>query len=318
MMTSLTPRVLVYTDNVEAHAAIRARFPRVALTLTDSEKTYADRAQEAEIVFVARKYDPQPLKKAHNLRWLHLGGTGINPLLPLNQWPADLLLTHTPGLNAAMIADYVQSAFSILVWNVPNLLENQRARRWEKWGVERLEGKTVLLLGLGAIGQEIVRRARAARMRIIAVRRNPVPQKGIARVNGPDSLHELLPEADFVVLALPLTPETRHLIGQRELSLMRQDAYLVNVSRGPIVDQSALVRVLTSRQIAGAMLDVFEKEPLSAHSPLWQLPNVIVTPHIASWSADYRRRAAELFCDNLSRYLSGQPLLHQVDRDRGY
>lgn len=313
-----TRLVLIYTDDVQAHESLVSRFPDIPIEITDSDETYAHVAKEAEVIFVARKYDVAPLRKARNLRWLHLGGTGINPLLPLSQWPIELLMSHTPGLNAAMIADYVQAAFAMLAWNLPRYIQNQQARRWQKWGAERLEGKTVLILGLGAIGTEIVRRANAAGMKVIAIRRRPVEQDGVKHVATPDKLKEMLPQADFVVLALPLTTETHHLIDSGTLSVMRRDAYLINVSRGAIVDEHALASGLVDGQIAGAMLDVFEEEPLSPQSPLWQLPNAIITPHIASWSADYRVRAAAIFAENLERFLAGQAPQYQIDRSREY
>jgi phosphoglycerate dehydrogenase-like enzyme len=141
---------------------------------------------------------------------------------------------------------------------------------------------------------------------------------GVERMFGPDLLHEALAAGDFVVLAVPLTHDTRGLIGPRELEAMKRSAFLINVSRGKVVQEAALVLALKAGQIAGAALDVFEEEPLSPESELWNMENAILSPHVSSWSTDYRPRAAAIFTENVERYLAGQPLLHRIDRARGY
>jgi phosphoglycerate dehydrogenase-like enzyme len=310
--------ILIYTDTIQAHATIPERFPQVAVHVTDRADEFEAAVPDAEVIFIARKYAREQLAGYRRLRWLHLGGTGINPLLPLSEWPPEILLTHTPGLNAPMIADYVQAIIAMLAWNFPRFYENQRKHLWQKWGVERLEGKTVALVGLGNIGRAVVPRARAAGMRVVAIKRSPTPMEGVERVVAPEQLHAVLSQADFVVLALPLTQETRGLMDEAALRAMRQSAFLINVSRGAIVDETALIAALQQGQIAGAALDVFEQEPLPPESPLWDAPNVILTPHVSSWSEDYRARAAEVFCQNLERYLNGQPLLNPIVRSREY
>ncbi|HBY99277.1 MAG TPA: D-2-hydroxyacid dehydrogenase [Chloroflexi bacterium] len=316
----MTSRVTaaVYTDTVTTLSILPDRFPQVDFTITDQAETFAAAARDAEILYIGRKYDRALLASARRLKWLHLGGTGINPLLPLSDFAPETILTHSPGLNAAMIADHILCAIAMLVWDFPHILRNQMQRRWERWGVERLEGKTLLLVGLGSIGRAVAHRAGAAGMRVVGVKRVPGPLAGVERVVGPDQLHGVLPEADFVVLAVPLTPETNKLIAAAALQRMKATAYLVNVSRGAVVDEAALVAALHAGQIAGAALDVFEQEPLPPESELWGFENVIITPHIASWSSDYRARALELFCQNLECYLAGRPMAHLIDRQRAY
>jgi phosphoglycerate dehydrogenase-like enzyme len=311
-------KVVIYTDNVQAHAFIPRRFPQVELNITDVAHAAREAARTTDVLFLARKYERDIVFQARHLRWLHLGGTGIDRLLPLSDLDPDVTISHTPGLNAEMIADYVMCVTSMLAWDFPRLIRNQLHGQWERWPVDRLEDRTLVVIGLGNIGRAVVRRAQAAGMHIIGVKRTPEPVSGVQRVVGPTELHSVLSVGDFVVLAVPLTPETAGMIGALELQAMQQTAYLINVGRGPVVQQEALVAALRQQDIAGAALDVFEQEPLPADSELWSLDNAIISPHMSSWSGDYRARAAELFCVNLERYLSGMPLLHVVNRSQGY
>jgi len=174
---------------------------------------------------------------------------------------------------------------------------------------------------LGAVGQEIARLCKAFGMRVIGIRRSDgaaSPCPDVDRVYPREQLPELLAESDFVVLALPLTKETQGMIGEKELRVMKPTAFLINVARGAIVDEEALVRALTEKWIAGAGLDVFTREPLPPESPLYAMDNVIFSPHISGDIPDYESRAVEVFCENLRRYLAGEPFLHEVDREKGY
>jgi phosphoglycerate dehydrogenase-like enzyme len=255
---------------------------------------------------------------SQHLKWLHLGGTGIDRLRPLKDFGTEVVITHTPGINAEMMADYVCCVILMLVWDFPRLIRNQVGHRWERWMVDRVGGKTLALIGLGNIGQVVARRAKGMGMRVIGIKRSPAPVPAVERVEGPDRLYQILGEAHFVVMAVPLTGETCGMIGSKELQAMKETAYLINVCRGAVVQEQALVAALKEGGIAGAALDVFENEPLPASCELWDLENVIISPHISSRSPDYRARAAEVFCANLERYLMHQPLLHAIDRSREY
>jgi len=314
------PGLAIYTDDVgaQAFAFIPSRFPQVEVRITQTAKGLVEAAQEAEIVCMARRYTRSMVLGARHLKWLHLGGTGIDRLLPLSDFDPEIIITHTPGLNAELIADYVICVILMLVWDFPRLIQNQLERRWERWSVERLEDKTLALIGLGNIGRAVALRATAMGMRVIGVKRSPSSVPGVGRVVGPNQVHEILCEADFVVLAVPLTGETRGMIGAKEFHAMKETAYLINVGRGAVVREQALIVALKEGDLAGAALDVFENEPLPPDSELWRLENAIISPHISASSKDYRARVARVFCLNLERYLSHQPLLDIIDRSREY
>ena len=313
-------KLVIYAEEEDAsvYTAVASPYSQVETRIENSTEGFIQAVQDADIACMARKYDKRWILGATQLKWLHVGGTGIDRLLPLDDLKPDLVISNTPGLNAEMMADYVLCTLLMLTWNFPRLWRNQMAGKWERWGVERVEGKVLVLVGVGNIGRAITRRAGLLALRVIGVKRSPQPVPGVERVVGIDQLHPVLREADYVVLAVPLTNDTRGLIGRRELEAMKASACLINISRGSIVQEQALIAALKAGDIAGAALDVFETEPLAPESELWKLENVILTPHLSSWSKDYRMRAADIFGVNLDRYLSGQPLAHVIDREKDY
>jgi phosphoglycerate dehydrogenase-like enzyme len=195
-------------------------------------------------------------------------------------------------------------------------------RKWADWGEFRLDeltDRTLGIVGLGGIGSEVAARAKAFGMRVIATRQRPeMPAENADEVRAADELAWLLRESDFVALCAALTPATRHLIGAEQLRQMRSTAYLINIGRGSLIDESALVTAVQEGVIAGAGLDVFEEEPLPAESPLWDMPNVTITPHEAGSSPRSHERFMALFCENLRRYVAREPLLNVVDKTAGY
>jgi phosphoglycerate dehydrogenase-like enzyme len=277
------------------------------------------------------------LEIAPGLRWLQLHSAGINHILDHPIMHRDVAITTVSGIHATPIAEYVFASLLAHRWRVPTWTECQREARWPsgRWGLyarPELRDSTLGIVGYGSIGREVGRLGRAFGMRVLALRRSRGKAKeGYASEhmgNGedaiperffvPEELHEMLAECDYVVVALPLTLETKHLIGEAELRAMKPSAYLVNIARGAIVDEAALVRALGEGWIAGAGLDVFEREPLPDDNPLWSMDNVLISPHVAGFTPRYDERAAALFAENLERYLSGKPLLNLVDKTRGY
>lgn len=262
----------------------------------------------------------EAMNRATNLRWIQTAGAGIDRID--KDAHRHLTLTNASGVAAVPIAEYVIGVIIMFAKCIPVLMRRQFARTWDRRieGVE-IEGKTCGIVGMGAIGAETARRARALGMRVIATRRS------VTERTADEFAHELLPasdlpyllaESDYLVITAPLTPETRGLIGGKELRMMKRGAVLINIGRGAVIDESALITALRDGVIAGAGLDVFEKEPLPADSPLWEMENVVITPHSSSGSERYAQRTAEIISDNLRRYLDGKPLRNIVDLDLGY
>jgi phosphoglycerate dehydrogenase-like enzyme len=216
------------------------------------------------------------------------------------------------------MSEFALALLLALAKRIPHALEQQRAHVWKPYGMAQLEGRTLGILGLGAIGEALATKARALGLRVIGTRRGGEPVACADLVLGPDGTERLLRESDFVVVLLPLTPETRGAIAARELGWLRPTALLVDLARGGIVDEAALAEALRARKLAGAALDVFAEEPLPASSPLWDAPNLILTPHVAGLSPDYMNRLAEIVVENLARVEADRPLVNPVDRARGY
>lgn len=255
-----------------------------------------------------------------NLRWVHLLGAGANRATDLGLFDMPIRITNSRGVAARPVAEWVILSMLSFVRHLPALVRQQDRRIWNRVESDEIQGKMLGLVGLGALGREIARLANALGMQVHAVRRNPSrgsQPEGIERVYPLSHLPVLMSESDFLVICLPLTPETRGLIGAQELAVMKPSGVLINVSRGGIVDEEALMQVLRDGQIAGAALDVFEREPLPADSPWWSVPNVLLSPHQAGWSRRYWNRSLNLLAENVERYLAGRPLLNPLS-SRGY
>jgi len=275
---------------------------------------------KAEVIYGLRL--PQDvLTRAPRLKWIQVMSAGVDRFLDIDLIESPVILTNVSGIHAIPISEFVIGLMLMFVKQAPFCFQLKCEKKWERFTPEALNSKTVGIVGLGSIGQEVARLAKAFGMRVIATRRS-ARQVGRGRyvdiMLPPALLNDLLSESDFVVLAVPFTPETSNLIGRKELQKMKPTACLINIARGGIVDEAALVHALEERWIAGAGLDVFATEPLPPDSRLWDLPNVIYSPHISGGMGDYAARATELFAENLGRYLTGKRLLNVVDKKRGY
>ena len=267
---------------------------------------------------LAFKFPLDALERARRLRWIQLTSAGAEQLLPARGRLAHVVVTNTRGIHVELMADYALGTMVLLNMHIPRFLADQQRRVWEQRLSVPLAGKTLGVIGAGAIGAEIVRRAAVFGMHVLAVKRTTGLVPGAAEVVEPDGLHGVLARSDFVVLVVPQTAETRGMIGEAALRAMKPTAYLINIARGSVVDEPALAHALRKQWIAGAALDVFEEEPLAPDSPLWSLPNAVITPHVAGEPADYARRVAEVFVDNVTRLRGARALRNIVDFDRGY
>jgi phosphoglycerate dehydrogenase-like enzyme len=258
---------------------------------------------------------------APRLKWIQLTSAGADRLLNSGFVEQGITVTTVSGLHATPIGEFIIGAMLQWAKGAPRTLRAQIKHEWTRFAPTELYGKTVGIVGIGHIGAEAARLAKAFGCRVIATKRSAttVETADYADEIMPSSeLPRLLAESDYVVLCVPLTNDTRGLIGEKELRTMKPSAFLVNIARGPVIVESALISALREGVIAGAALDVFEREPLPADSPLWDMENVILTPHVSGGTEIYNKRASEIFADNLRRYLSRQPLRNVVDPTRGY
>ena len=320
--------------------ALREISPRLRITALPAREP-VDIPKEAwartEILYTDRILPAPDLVPA--LRWVQFHWAGLDslgdaPLLKRN----DLMLTTLSGAAAPQMAEFALAVMLALAHRLPELGQLQSKAewprdRWERFRPQELRNSTVGIVGYGSIGREIARLVRAFGATVLAVKRDVMHPAdtgyiipGLGDPNGDlfnrlypyQAVRSMMKDCDFVVVVVPLTPETKGLIGAGELAAMRPSACLINMARGGVVDQNALIAVLQERKIAGAALDVFNEEPLPPASPLWKLPNVIITPHIAGMSSHYNQRAIDMFTENLKRYLTGAPLLNRYDPQKGY
>ncbi|KAF3889589.1 MULTISPECIES: D-2-hydroxyacid dehydrogenase [Nostocales] len=289
----------------------------------DSDGNFEGDPREAEVYLNGFQLKNTTLHKvlaaAPGIRWQHTPSSGVNHILTPTFLKHDIVLTNGSGVHAIPMAEFVLNFMLFYAKKVQKLQELQMNHYWYKWlELEELYNKTLLIIGTGNIGQEIALRAKAFGMRIWGSRRHPEPLPNFDKIVGVNEWRSLLPQADYVVVATPLTPKTKGLIDAEALRLMRPSAYLINIARGAIVDESALLTALGEGWIAGAGLDTFETEPLPPESPFWSLSNVFITPHCSALTPQLRQRIVALFLDNLARYRSDQPLRNVVDKTVGY
>lgn len=258
------------------------------------------------------------------LRWIQSPSAGVNFLQELPELvESEVLLTNTRGAHGPSIGEHTFALLFTLTRHIPACIQAQREHYWARPELYRtgreIRGLTMGIVGYGAIGRAVAQRAKGFEMAILAVDPHPDPQAPfVAEAWGMDRLSDLLAQSDVVVVAAPLTPESYHLLDAAALAMMKRDAYLIVVSRGGIVDEQALASALGEGRLAGAGLDVTEIEPLPSDSPLWDAPNLILTPHTAGDSSEKERRCVEIFIENLNRFSRGDTLVNLVDKRRGY
>lgn len=297
--------------------------PNAAIVRVDSEGNLDGDATDAEVYLSWFNLKVTTLHKvlaaAPALRWHHAPNAGVDRFLTPTYLERNLILTNGAGIHAIPIAESVIGYILAHAKRLSELYALQAEHHWKNhFAIQELKGATLLIIGAGGIGQEIALRARAFGMRIFASRRRPEPLANFDKVVGADDWRSLLPEADYAVIATPLTPATKGSFDEAALRLMQPHAYLINIARGAIVDEPALLKALSEGWIAGAALDTFITEPLPPDSPFWSLPNVLITPHCSAHSPQVTERSLYLFLDNLHRYRSGIALRNVVDKKVGY
>ncbi len=283
---------------------------------------WLDHLREADILFDFDWMAPERMvEHAPRLRWVQATSAGIGEMLRRTGLvESAILFTTAAGVHASSLAEFTLLGLLYFTRDVPRLQRMQRAHHWERYTNRELAGRRALVVGLGAVGGTIAKRLAGFGLEVWGSRRTPTKAlpEGVTRVLPLADLASVLGEVDALILACPLTSETERLIGAAELAAMRRGALLINVARGRVVDEAALIRALSEGHLGGAALDVAEVEPLPKESPLWDLPNVLISPHSASTVEPENARIVDIFLENLARYQGGQPLLNRFDPSRGY
>jgi phosphoglycerate dehydrogenase-like enzyme len=315
MPTSIT-RVLVHDDHTHLYRDLLEAEPGVSYIIHDRYAGLTEVARDfaPDVVmnfrFAGNPYPREGFIDLPSLRWVHVSGSGSDHIAP---WDKErVTVTNCAGFQAKVMAEYAIGAILAHNFRFPEFIADRQARRWAEKPVRPAAGGTLLMIGLGPIGKAIARLAGLVGMRVIGLRRGPGSVDGVERVFQTNELGEALAEADAVVLAIPLTDESRGWFGAAAIAAMKPDALLINMARGHIVDEVALAAALEAGRLRGAVIDVFSSEPLDPQSPLWALDNAILTPHVSSVWAGWQRAAAEVFVDNLRRYRAGEPLVNVV------
>jgi D-2-hydroxyacid dehydrogenase (NADP+) len=278
---------------------------------------------ETEVLFGSRRCIPQEIiHRAPNLKWIQLMGAGVDNLANTELWKSSVILTNAKGLSVTPLAEFVICMMLMFVTRAPLCFELKQKKQWMRFLRTDLHDKTVGIVGLGAIVREVARLSKAMGMRVLAMRRSSISGEQVPHVDvmfSGQQLKQLLAESDFVVLTLPLTPETQGLMGEEQFRAMKKTAYIINIARGKIINEEALIRALQNNSIAGAGLEAFSTEPLPPENPLWDLPNVIFNPHCGGgYRADQQIHVTDLFCKNLTRYLRGENMINVIDKAKGY
>jgi len=324
-------RIVVSIHDLPVWSIPDAEIDRVSAALPDDEVVSAREADArrrefpfADVLF-ATKIRSEEFVAAPNVRWMHSSAVGVGPLLPREVVESAVLVTNSRGVHSEAIAEHAVALLLALRRGLHTARDRQHDAAWaqEELQARRVpvaEATEVLVVGLGSIGLRIARMCAGLGMRVTGVRRDSarsVPPF-MRSVLPPSHLHDALASADAIVLAAPQTDDTRALIGREELAVMKPTAVLVNIARGRLVDDDALVEALEAGRIGGAGLDAFRREPLPAESPYWRLPNVLVSPHTASFAGDYWAPVVDLFLENVRRFKAREPLLNPVDKRLGY
>jgi phosphoglycerate dehydrogenase-like enzyme len=311
--------LLVLGNPLDRRLAMLDRLPEgTRIVAGERLEAFLEAAQEAEVLlswFAGRELLEAVIERAPRLRWVHSASVGVDTVLVPALVERPIVLTNARGVYSAALGEFALAAMLFFAKDLRRMVRSQGEGRWDPFEVEMLKGQVLGIAGYGDIGHAVAERARAFGMRILALRRRVEADPLVERA---DSLREMLAASDYVVVALPLTAGTRGLIGERELAAMKASAVLINLGRGPVVEEAALVRALEGKRIRGAVLDVFDEEPLPAGHPFYRLENVLLSPHCADHTAGWMEETLELFLENFERFRRGEALRNVVDKVHGY
>lgn len=310
--------LLLSTSGIDFAAALQSRLPEIAVREAVSLAAARDMIPEAEIFLTFGSALRQDLfVHARRLRWVHSLGTGVDGIIDKPGLAQEVVVTTSRGIHGPAVSEMVLMSMLALARGLPRMIANQRMAAWEPFGGALLHGKTVGLVGVGSIAEALAPRCKAMGMHVVGISRTPRKIPGIDHMAGYEAITAEIPTFDFLVVLTPLVPETRGLIGREILAQLKPSAFLVNVARGAVVDEVALVEALRDNCIGGAALDAFIDEPLPSDHPLWQLPNAIITPHVAGNHEGYAADVATLFAANYRHFQRGELLAMKGRQRRG-
>jgi D-2-hydroxyacid dehydrogenase (NADP+) len=308
--------LILHQDAVHIKDALESKFPEISIHAAADEAAVGDHMETTDIL-MAMFISEDLMKRAKKLQWIQCMLTGVDYFLSLPSFRKDVLLTSARGIHGPQMSEMAFLHMLNLTRNYPRMLRNQDKRVWERWPQPLLHKKTVGILGVGVIGKEIARKCKAFGMTVYGTVSRRRDIENVDHVFGPEGLLEVMSKVDYVINVVPNTAATRNMIGEKELSAMKSTAYFINIGRGETVDESALLRALRERKIAGAGLDVFWRKPLPKDSPWWNMDNVVLTPQLGGMTDNYADQVLPLLEENLRRYLRGErrDLLNVVDLD---
>jgi phosphoglycerate dehydrogenase-like enzyme len=318
--------VLVLSNPAEPQLKMLQALPEATgMAVGDSLQAFERMAPGADVIFswsIAGPLLRDVFSMCPNLKWVHSRAAGMDGVLFPNMIESPVPITNGSGVFSPSLGEFALGAILYFAKDFRRMVRNQEAGAWEQFDITEITGQTVGIVGYGDIGRAVATRVKAMGMRVLAVKRQGPPLYNVdplvAQIYSPDGLLEMLPQCDYVVVAAPLTPETKGMVGKAAFDCMKPDAVVVNVGRGPVIDEAAMVEALRTGRIKGAALDVFDREPLPAGHPFYSLPNVLLSPHCADHTPDWLDRAMQFFLDQFERYRKGEPLLNIVDKKLGY
>jgi phosphoglycerate dehydrogenase-like enzyme len=295
--------------------ALKPKFPQLSIHAAAREEEIRDLIEKIDILFTIRISD-HLIKKASNLKWIQVMITGVDYIINLPSLRKEVLITSARGIHGPQMSEMAFLLMLALNRNFPQVIRNQDQKTWDRWPGKVLYQKKVAILGVGVIGEEIARKCKAFGMTVFGIGSTKRKVEGIDHFYGMEDLVEVIRDVDYFVCVAPLTPQTRKIIGPKMLASMKPSAFLINLGRGEVLDEEALVEALKTGKIAGAALDVFSKEPLPKDHPLWEMKNLIITPHVGGLSDIYVDQVLPLLEENLRRFLQGERknLINLVER----
>jgi phosphoglycerate dehydrogenase-like enzyme len=318
-------KLLVLSNPAADHLRLLNRLPGPVDILAGNDPEFVTaHAASAEVILVGPS-DGDLLRMtfplAQNVRWIHSLSAGVEKIMFPELVESPVPLTNGKGVFTGALAEFAIASMLFFAKGLRRLIRNQQAGEWKQFDIELLRGQVLGVVGYGDIGRESAKLARAFGMKVVAVRRRATlsnQDPNLERTYPPEGLREMLAGCDYVLVTTPLTPQTRGMIGEAELGAMKDSAVIINLGRGPVIVESALIAALTAKRIRGAALDVFDEEPLPEGHPFYRLENVLLSPHSADHTVGWADLAMQVFIENFERFRAGQPLLNIVDKKAGY